>query len=343
MADRKPLVYLDNNLLGEMSAIDTLLVGREIKLVDCVLQRHPAATAPAMWTMSDITGYVPVVDGSDTLRWSDGATKFNLNLPVTTLGVGHSGEMGLFTTNALSGNRTYVLPNANGTILLDTSANPAHINGFAWRSTASSVIVGAGEAYVESVGRVVRSTGITLGGAIPANTWLHVYVDSSGTISAQLSAPNTPYFGTARSQTGAASRRYLFSIRSGAGGALPIMRGDGNGSVCDVSVLSNTGAAPGLLVSSGTSASAADVPADILAPANVTTDLYLRVYNIGAAAGFVRLYCWTGSSFVVQTNVPVPAEISSLMIPCDATPKVQYDVGGGGSASLSLLGYRYSR
>lgn len=216
------------------------------------------------------------------------------------------------------------------------------INGFAWKSTASAIDVASGVAHIQSTGELVSYSGGKISGSIPANTWLHLYLHSSGSLLPSVTAPAAPYFGTARSMTGNTAYRYLFSIRSGVGGALPIMKGDGGGSVSTVTYLQNTGLGVTQLVNSSTAATPTDASAVDAAPANVTTDLVLRLYNI-SPSGSVRIYCWSGTAFVVWTNIPSSQELYAASVPCDSAPKVQYDSVSGGSATINLYGYTFAR
>jgi hypothetical protein len=142
--------------------------------------------------------------------------------------------------------------------------------------------------------------------------------------------------------TGNTAYRYLFSIKSGVGGSLPIMKGDGGGSVSTVTYLQNTGVGILQLVNASAPGTPTDASAVDVAPANVTTDLILRLYNV-SMSGSVRIYCWDGTAFVVWTNIPSSQELYAASVPCDNTPKVQYDVLSGGSATINLYGYVFAR
>jgi hypothetical protein len=57
--------------------------------------------------------------------------------------------------------------------------------------------------------------------SLSASSWYHVYLyDNAGTVDVEIvaTAPAAPYLGTARAKTGAASRRYLGSVRTKASG-----------------------------------------------------------------------------------------------------------------------------
>lgn len=218
------------------------------------------------------------------------------------------------------------------------------IAGFAWRTTATSIIFEGGSAYVEAAGKIVSAAAQTIAGAIPANTWLHLYVNASGVISASATAPSAPYFGTARSVGGINGWRYLMSIRSNASSQLPLMRGEGAGNVVDVTLLSNI--ALETLVSSG--ASTTPVTLSTLgnyAPANVTTMAKVRFQHNGTD-GVARIYAsFDGSAtYSIFINAPFPGTIYTVDVPVSAAPAFQYDVTTAGArATIALLGYRYAR
>lgn len=293
--------------------------------------------------------YLAAVDNTDTLRWSDGASKTILNIPVHVLGIGETGLFAGIHAGSLTFSRNFQLPDKNGTFAMldDTMGmDPQYISGFGHRTTATTVVINAGRAYVESTGQVVEYAGgtYTYPGTIPNNTTVHFYLHSSGSVDISATGPGSPYFGTARSRSDSTARRYLFSVRSmPSGNQLYLQRGVSLGNAMDVTFVNNTGA-QNMLVSNGTSTSAADVSAAAFAPAGVTTDLAIRVYNDGSA-GTVRIYAWSGAAFGVWSNIPTINELLTFSVPCDPDPKLQYDVAGaaGARAQIALLGYRIER
>lgn len=95
---------------------------------------------------------------------------------------------------------------------------PDYISGLkmVWNS-ANSLSVTSGAAFVESLGRVMRSSAtLTLSGlSLAASTWYHVYLYNNGgtpAIECVTTAPDAPYFGTARAKTGDTSRRYIGGV-----------------------------------------------------------------------------------------------------------------------------------
>ncbi len=101
---------------------------------------------------------------------------------------------------------------------------PGYIDGLQmqWVS-ATAVTVSSGAAYIESLGRVLRSpNAIALTGLVlAASTFYHLYLyDNAGTpaIECVTTAPDAPYNGTARAKTGDTSRRYIGSVLTDASG-----------------------------------------------------------------------------------------------------------------------------
>ena len=92
-------------------------------------------------------------------------------------------------------------------------------------NNATSISVTSGAAFVSSLGRLVQPAAtLTLSAlSLTASTWYHVYLyDNAGTpaIECVTTAPDAPYFGTARAKTGDMSRRYIGSLRTDSSGNL---------------------------------------------------------------------------------------------------------------------------
>lgn len=311
------------------------------------IKPHPDSTGgPSIDFTVPTEGYSLVsIDGIDTLRWAGSEPKLVLNVPVLIFGIGEIGKAALFGTHALTANRSIAIPNKSGTMAMldDTHTDQQFISGFGFTSTASSVNIMAGSAYVPDAGRVIDYPGgtYTYPGTIPNNTMIHFYLNTVGQVEVSTLSP-VVYYGTARQRSGSSARRYLFSIRSKpSGNQLYIQRGVPMGNVVDVTFLHNTGSESALLIS-GVAETPTDVSAAGFAPAGPTTDLTVRVFNSGDSST-VRVYAYTGSGFTVWTNIPVTSELLVMSVPCDGTPKIQYDKVGVGAASIALYGYRMQR
>ncbi|WP_414489611.1 hypothetical protein [Stenotrophomonas maltophilia] len=89
----------------------------------------------------------------------------------------------------------------------------------------ASIRVSSGSAWIPSLQQAIEvPSALTLSGlTLAANTWYHLYLYLNGltpAIEAVTDAPAAPYSGTARAKTGAASRRYVGSFRTDAGGVI---------------------------------------------------------------------------------------------------------------------------
>ncbi|HEL3849456.1 TPA: hypothetical protein UMZ03_000119 [Stenotrophomonas maltophilia] len=78
----------------------------------------------------------------------------------------------------------------------------------------------SGSAYIPSLGRALAlAAAITKSPSLAASTWYHAYLYSNGgtpDVEVTITAPDTPYSGTARAKTGDTSRRYIGSFKTDA-------------------------------------------------------------------------------------------------------------------------------
>lgn len=306
----------------------------------------------SLWLPPSTANYVLGVDGVDAVRYGGGPVKTGLFIPGHLIGIGDPADLGdhlcIIHRGTITGNRTHTLQNKSGTIAHTEDigvVDKQYISGFGHVATPTSVIINAGQAYVEYAGKIVEYPGgtYTYPGTIPNNTTINFYLDPSGGVIASAAPPAIPLFGTARYAASPISqRRYLFSVRSAnSGNVLLEQRGVAMGNVMDVTYTRNTGLQP--LVTAGPSTTPSDVDASGYAPPLVSTDIVVRAYNASTTTGTIRIHCWNGSSFVVFTNIPTVSELFTLSVPCDQTPKFQYDVIGDGRATINLIGYRIQR
>lgn len=105
--------------------------------------------------------------------------------------------------------------------------NPSegYISGLPVKWTATNeLVVGTGSAWIEADTNLVRFAGETAPvTGLPTNRWAYVYLEHTNGVSGIVvvtNAPNAPFFGTARSQLGAPTRRFLLSVRTDAGGGV---------------------------------------------------------------------------------------------------------------------------
>lgn len=226
---------------------------------------------------------------------------------------------------------------------LAPAVDAGYITGFNWLAQDKSLSINPGEAYIPGIDAVVKYAGGSVGGTIPNNSMLHLYLQTSGSVLASLTAPApTAYHGTARHMTGNLNTRYLFSVRTrSSGNSLYVQRGITMGSAADVTFLHNVGV-DGVLSNTFSSLSVTDMDCSPWAPADTTTDISLRVRHT-AGTGLLRLYCYTGSGFTVFTNANAGSDLE-LLVPCDATPKFQADVTiMSTTGALWVMGFRMVR
>ena len=118
------------------------------------------------------------------------------------------------------------IPIALGGTGKTTEFRKRHIDGLYMKyNSANSLTVTEGSAYIPGTGSILELTApvILSGLTLTANTWYHLYLYSNaGTPTLELvtTAPDTPYFSTARGKTGDASRRYVGSVLSAAANTL---------------------------------------------------------------------------------------------------------------------------
>lgn len=116
------------------------------------------------------------------------------------------------------------MPNLNNLSQQDLEWGTANWSGqgyidglkMVWNS-GTSISVTSGAAFIPSLYKNLPSTStLTLSGlSLSASTWYHVYLylnAGTPTIECVTTAPDAPYYGTARSKTGDTSRRYLGSV-----------------------------------------------------------------------------------------------------------------------------------
>jgi hypothetical protein len=239
--------------------------------------------------------------------------------------------------------RTLTLPGLAGTIPRLEDSDPAYISGFTHSSTATVVTVGGGVVWNPGVSQYITSGGDVLtNSGLASNTQYYCYIDNAGVLSLSTTAP-TVYAGTAASMTGNASQRFLFPIHTATlSASFNLQSSDAGASSVWVTFLHNIGTTS-RLVSAGGSTTAAAASAVAFAPPNFTKVLCVKVQNTAAGTtSSVRPYVYTGAAFTIFSSVAF-SSTETFEIPCDTTPKIQYDVTVSGVANVDLLGYLFFR
>lgn len=219
-----------------------------------------------------------------------------------------------------------------------------------WNS-GSSISIGTGSAHMEASGNLVRVTSpITVTGlALGANAWGHVYLYNSGGtpgLEVVTTAPDTPYFGTARSKTGDATRRYVGSVATDASGSIRIFQNDALTGGMMYRDAANTSAGYRAL-SAGTATTSTSVSLAGLLPltsrlallklSNTDTGILSWMISGGDDAAAPS----TGNGFFVIA----PGVRTSTVCPVNASQTVNYAFAStpAGAAFIDILGYYYKR
>lgn len=210
-----------------------------------------------------------------------------------------------------------------------------------WLS-ATSIAIGAGSAYVPSVGKVVKYSGATISaqGVTDVNTFNHVYLTATGTIEQSLTVP-VRYYNQAHYKTGDPSRRYIGSLHTttNAAGVTKFAHRPADGSI--VYTLAGPQAAPFAVLSGGT-AVAAFTTRSVAPPTAHTLEAAWQNTGTTAAVQFTPSDAGTpvGSGWVVFV---MPGAIFNGRCPIAADGTITYKASGGGSANCYALGYYFDR
>lgn len=220
---------------------------------------------------------------------------------------------------------------------------PDYIDGLTLSFSSTVITITEGSAYVLSGTSVVSYVGGTITSSRANNTWYHIYLNSDGTVTRSTTAPGASYYRSAKRSGTTNSTRYIGSVRTDASGNYMQQRMDVGANIVNVTFLRNEGA-DGRISNSGGATSQTDLSALALGVPITATMLSMRLHNNIAAGGpNLRIYGWNGSSFVLLFNLS-PTILTFVEVPCDTTPKVQYDyTAAGGSIVSGVVGYTYER
>lgn len=145
---------------------------------------------------------------------ADGALASKNAAATSETNAGTSAAAALISKNAAA------ISEANAAASAGTAASlgvgRGYIDGLtlSWGS-ATSIIIGAGSAYVPSVNKVVSCVGGTIVPSGSATTFIHVYLTAAGDIEQSATAP-ARYSNQAHQKTGDDTRRYIGSLLVGA-------------------------------------------------------------------------------------------------------------------------------
>jgi hypothetical protein len=219
-------------------------------------------------------------------------------------------------------------------------------NGLLLSFSGSTLTLSPGVAYIPSLGKLL-AVGAAISKVLSGmaqNTWYHNYLfakaDGSPDFETVTTAPSAAYFGTARTKSGDTTRRYLGSIRVGAGGVLKF---EHHGS--QVMYLEDTNASPFLVLAAGTSTTTATVSAAQVAPVT-SYAVSLVALNAVSNNAYVRLSNSRGPAAQSGYMLLVaPNSVSAAAMPVDGAQAYTYayDATPTGSTYHRINGYYFER
>ncbi|WP_115560011.1 hypothetical protein [Xanthomonas arboricola] len=199
-----------------------------------------------------------------------------------------------------------------------------------------------GAAYVPSVQRIVSlpsDTTVPIAG-VPSNSYAHLYLTAAGAIEVSATAPSTRYAGRARTKTGDASRRYIFSFIVG---ATNVTRFTHNAEAGLVFWSASINAAPFVLASAVAATTATTISAANATPVTAVSVL-LSVLNFGTAGAYVLLSNSEGPVPPSGYLAVVGPGTGEPEVPLDASRNYTYVFDGSGNSSFHRCrGYRFER
>lgn len=227
------------------------------------------------------------------------------------------------------------------------ASQPGQIVGLNPKWTSATVLgASAGSCYIESLGYSVYGAPADITPSSPSNnTWYHMYGFASAGALAQEASTAVPVpfatpVGFARSKTGDASRRYLYSARTNGSGNFYEFRCDENGFWRWTNVTIN--AAPFRVLNQGSATSSTNVDCSAVVPVT-SRSIYLEcnqenaTYSV-AAPGDVTP---TGTNYSV---IVPPTTARVVLMFCDSSQTINYyNTGGGGALDIDLYGFYLQR
>ncbi|WP_256575771.1 hypothetical protein [Pseudomonas sp. R16(2017)] len=208
-------------------------------------------------------------------------------------------------------------------------------------SSATSVAIGAGSAYVPSVNKIVSYAGGTLTPSGVANSFIHLYLTSAGAIEQSSTAP-ARYYNQAHVKTSDISRRYIGSmlVRATANQVYKFEHHPLDSSV--VYKHADPQTAPFILLNAASGA--ASFSCRPCTPSTAHT-LEAAWQNPGTASTYAQFTpSDAGTSITTGWSVFVLAGIvqnARCAIATDGT--ITYQANGGAKASVYCIGYYFDR
>ncbi|MCS3807798.1 hypothetical protein [Xanthomonas sp. 4461] len=213
--------------------------------------------------------------------------------------------------------------------------------GVEWVNGATLRVL-PGAAFVPSVQRIVAlatDTTVPISG-VPSNTFAHLYLTAAGSIEVSTTAPSTRYSGRARTKTGDASRRYIFSFRVG---GTDVTRFTHHAEAGLVFWVASINSAPFLLASAVAATTATTVSAANATPVTAVSVL-LSLLNFGSSGAYVLLSNSEGPVPPSGYLAVVGPGTGDPELPLDASRNYTYAYDATGNSSFHRCrGYRFER
>lgn len=216
--------------------------------------------------------------------------------------------------------------------------------GAKWTSSTTLGVATAGSVYIESLDAIVYGNPSDITPSSPsASTMYHVYAYSNSgvlTLEASTTAP-VPFAdpaGTARSKSGDASRRFLYSALTDGGGAFYAFDHDPTSGTFHWIVQQN--ASPFRVLSNGAATSGTAVDCSGLVAPGARSILVDAQMTAGGA--FYLTSNATSASSSAYTYVMLSGLHGLGPCPCDATQKLNYS-GPGSGCYIDVSGFVLSR
>lgn len=213
-----------------------------------------------------------------------------------------------------------------------------------WNS-GSSITISAGAAYIQSTGKVLRSSSpITITGlsGLTADIFYYFYLyDNAGAAAIEVvsTATAAPYYGSARSKNGDSSRRFICALRSGAGTTLYRFQWCADQLI---RYITTTNTAPFRAVTNATNTTKTLVNIQTLVPANTATAL-LAVINAAGSGPILQVSHPDANDTDILFGV-APNNRFPCVVPLDSLRRFAfYNSASGGGAFFDVCGYGTDR
>lgn len=222
--------------------------------------------------------------------------------------------------------------------------NIGYIEGLIPSFVTNGLTIGTGAAYIPGTSKTLAVTSpITLTGISGLSTDVFYYAylyDNAGTVAVEFStvAPSAPYSGSARTKTGNTSRRFIFALRTGAGGTLYRFQWGNDGYI---RYLTTTGSAPFRVLNLSAATAKTNVDCSSVVPA--TTQIALtNLINAGSTQSMQLSHPDTAGNDILLT---VPSG-SRIVVPValDSSRRFAFfNSATGGQSVADILGYGTDR